>query len=139
MLASNWQADIIGASLRVFFRCSAWLISRPCSAQPSEAGVLLYVRPCVGRAARSTGIDKCDVPLLRFHEADALCEEGNAAKRLGFSGIGASCPSDVRFMYVVFPHTDDKVAMAEVVTKAFRDSLNSLAVLDGKLMFCARG
>lgn len=99
-----------------------------------EPEPLAYARSRVVHAARAAGIDALDVPSLNFRDPDTVKAEALTAKRLGFSGKGAIHPSNVRFIHAIFAPSDEEVARAEAVTKAFRESPNGLAVLDGRLV-----
>lgn len=101
---------------------------------PLEHEPLLYARSRIVHAARGAGVDVLDVPALAFRDLDAVRAEAAAARRLGFDGKAAIHPSNVALLNEVFSPTQAETARAEAVMKAYRESPNGLAVLDGRLV-----
>lgn len=101
---------------------------------PMEHEPLLFARSRVVHAAKLAGIDVFDVPSLAFRDLDMVRAETEAAKRLGFTGKGVIHPSNVAVVNAVFSPTAGEIDRAENVVKAYRDSPNGLAVLNGKLI-----
>ncbi len=95
---------------------------------------LLWARARVVHAAKLAGIDVLDVPSLAFRDLDQVRAETEAAKRLGFTGKAVIHPSNVAVVNAVFTPTPGEIDRAESVVKAYRDSPNGLAMVDGKLV-----
>jgi citrate lyase subunit beta/citryl-CoA lyase/(S)-citramalyl-CoA lyase len=126
--------DILAASPRTRF---ALFGAADLSAElgvPMEHESLLWARSRVVHAAKLAGIDVLDVPSLAFRDLDKVRAEAETAKRLGFTGKGVIHPSNVAVVNEVFSPTAEEIARAETVTRAYRESPDGLAVLDGKLI-----
>jgi len=95
---------------------------------------LLYARSRVVHAAASAGIDVLDVPYLDLEDLKGMEVEARLAKDLGFGGKGAIHPKQIAPLNGVFTPSDEEVAKAEKILKAFAEAGTGLVVVDGKLI-----
>lgn len=95
---------------------------------------LLYARSRVVHAAASAGLDVIDVPYLDLEDLDGMVIEAQKAKELGFSGKGAIHPKQIAALNEVFTPSQDEIAKAHRIIKAFEEADSGLVVLDGKLI-----
>lgn len=95
---------------------------------------LLYARSRVVHAAASAGLDVIDVPFLNLEDHDGMVEEARKAKSIGFSGKGSIHPKQIAALNEVFTPSDEEIARARRITRAFEDAGTGLVVIDGKLI-----
>jgi (S)-citramalyl-CoA lyase len=95
---------------------------------------LLYARSRVVHAAASVGIDVVDVPFLDLDDPEGMERDVRLALDLGFSGKGSIHPKQIPILNSVFTPSQDQVARARRVIKAFEEADTGLVVIDGKLI-----
>ena len=95
---------------------------------------LLYARSKVVHAAAGAGIDSIDVPFLDFGDMEGMNNEAKKSKNLGFSGKGSIHPKQIDQLNQVFTPSEEEVAYANKVIKAFNNASDGLVVVDGKLI-----
>ncbi len=95
---------------------------------------LLYARSRIVHAAAGAGVDVIDVPYLDLNDLDGMQEEAKLAAELGFSGKGAIHPSQIAILNRIFTPSEEDIAHAERIVKAFEEAETGLVVVDGKLI-----
>lgn len=95
---------------------------------------LLYARSRVVHAAASAGIDVIDVPYLDLEDPRGMQSEAALVRDLGFSGKGSIHPKQIPLLNDVFTPTENEIAHAKRVLKAFAEADTGLVVIDGKLI-----
>jgi citrate lyase beta subunit len=95
---------------------------------------LLYARSKVVHAAAGAGIDSIDVPFLDLGDMEGMNNEAKKSKNLGFSGKGSIHPKQIDQLNQVFTPSEEEVAYANKVIKAFNNASDGLVVVDGKLI-----
>lgn len=95
---------------------------------------LLYARSRVVHAAAGAGIDSIDVPFLDLQDMEGMNTEAQKSKNLGFSGKGSIHPKQIEQLNKVFTPSEEEIAYANKVIKAFNDVSDGLVVVDGKLI-----
>ena len=95
---------------------------------------LLYARSRVVHAAAGAGIDSIDVPFLDLQDMEGMNEEAQKSKNLGFSGKGSIHPKQIEQLNKVFTPSEEEIAYANKVIKAFNNASDGLVVVDGKLI-----
>ena len=95
---------------------------------------LLYARSRVVHAAAGAGIDSIDVPFLDLQDMEGMNTEAQKSKNLGFSGKGSIHPKQIEQLNKVFTPSEEEIAYANKVIKAFNDASDGLVVVDGKLI-----
>jgi citrate lyase subunit beta/citryl-CoA lyase/(S)-citramalyl-CoA lyase len=101
---------------------------------PNTASAMAYARARIVHAGRRFGLDVMDVPSLDFRNRDAVAEEAQAARVLGFTGKAAIHPATLAEINAAFTPSVEEIGYAERVIAAFQASPNGLAVLDGHLI-----
>jgi citrate lyase subunit beta/citryl-CoA lyase/(S)-citramalyl-CoA lyase len=101
---------------------------------PNTASAMAYARARIVQAGRRFGLDVMDVPSLDFRNRDAVAEEAQAARALGFTGKAAIHPATLAEINAAFTPSVEEIGHAERVIAAFQASPNGLAVLDGQLI-----
>ena len=95
---------------------------------------LLYARSRVVHAAAGAGIDSIDVPFLDLEDMEGMNNEAQKSKNLGFSGKGSIHPKQIQQLNIVFTPSEEEIAYANKVIKAFNEASDGLVVVDGKLI-----
>ena len=95
---------------------------------------LLYARSRVVHAAAGAGIDSIDVPFLDLEDMEGMNIEAQKSKNLGFSGKGSIHPKQIEQLNKVFTPSEEEIAYANKVIKAFNNASDGLVVVDGKLI-----
>jgi len=95
---------------------------------------LLYARSRVVHAAAGAGIDSIDVPFLDLEDMEGMNTEAQKSKNLGFSGKGSIHPKQIEQLNKVFTPSEEEIAYANKVIKAFNEASDGLVVVDGKLI-----
>ncbi|MAC41901.1 MAG: CoA ester lyase [Pelagibacterales bacterium] len=95
---------------------------------------LLYARSRVVHAAAGAGIDSIDVPFLDLEDMKGMNTEAQKSKNLGFSGKGSIHPKQIEQLNKVFTPSEEEIAYANKVIKAFNEASDGLVVVDGKLI-----
>ena len=95
---------------------------------------LLYARSKVVHAAAGAGIDSIDVPFLDLEDMEGMNTEAQKSKNLGFSGKGSIHPKQIEQLNKVFTPSEEEIAYANKVIKAFNEASDGLVVVDGKLI-----
>ena len=95
---------------------------------------LLYARSRVVHAAAGAGIDSIDVPFLDLEDMEGMNIEAQKSKNLGFSGKGSIHPKQIEQLNKVFTPSEEEIAYANKVIKAFNEASDGLVVVDGKLI-----
>lgn len=95
---------------------------------------LLYARSRVVHAAAGAGIDSIDVPFLDLEDMEGMNTEAQKSKNLGFSGKGSIHPKQIEQLNKVFTPSEEEIAYASKVIKAFNEASDGLVVVDGKLI-----
>ena len=95
---------------------------------------LLYARSRVVHAAAGAGIDSIDVPFLDLEDMKGMNNEAQKSKNLGFSGKGSIHPKQIDQLNNIFTPSEEEIAYANKVIKAFNDASDGLVVVDGKLI-----
>jgi len=95
---------------------------------------LLYARSRVVHAASGAGIDSIDVPFLDLEDMEGMNIEAQKSKNLGFSGKGSIHPKQIEQLNKVFTPSEEEIAYANKVIKAFNNASDGLVVVDGKLI-----
>ena len=95
---------------------------------------LLYARSRVVHAAAGAGIDSVDVPFLDLEDMEGMNIEAQKSKNLGFSGKGSIHPKQIEQLNKVFTPSEEEIAYANKVIKAFNNASDGLVVVDGKLI-----
>jgi len=95
---------------------------------------LLYARQRVVHAARLAGVDALDTPSLDFRNTAAVQAEAATARALGFTGKAVIHPATLAAVNAAFTPSDEEVARAEAVVRAWEASPTGLVVIDGKLV-----
>ena len=95
---------------------------------------LLYARSRVVHAAAGAGIDSIDVPFLDLQDMEGMNTEAQKSKNLGFSGKGSIHPKQIEQLNKVFTPSEEEIAYANKVIKAFNNASDGLVVVDGKLI-----
>ena len=95
---------------------------------------LLYARSRVVHAAAGAGIDSIDVPFLDLEDMKGMNNEAQKSKNLGFSGKGSIHPKQIDQLNNIFTPSEEEIAYANKVIKAFNEASDGLVVVDGKLI-----
>ena len=95
---------------------------------------LLYARSRVVHAAAGAGIDSIDVPFLDLEDMEGMNNEAQKSKNLGFSGKGSIHPKQIDQLNNIFTPSEEEIAYANKVIKAFNEASDGLVVVDGKLI-----
>jgi citrate lyase beta subunit len=95
---------------------------------------LLYARSRVVHAAAGAGIDVIDVPYLDLDDMPGMEREAQLAADLGFTGKGSIHPKQIAPLNAIFSPSEEAVAHARRVVKAFDEAESGLVVLDNKLI-----
>ena len=95
---------------------------------------LLYARSRVVHAAAGAGVDSIDVPFLDLEDMEGMNIEAQKSKNLGFSGKGSIHPKQIEQLNKVFTPSEEEIAYANKVIKAFNNASDGLVVVDGKLI-----
>ena len=94
---------------------------------------LVYARGSVVNAARATGKEVFDSPLMQYRDLDAVRRSAWISKRLGFSGKAAIHPSQVPVINQVFSPSEQEIADAKAVVARFRRHGGGAYGVDGSL------
>lgn len=95
---------------------------------------LFHARARLVQAARLAGVDVLDTPSLDFRNRAAVLAEAETARALGFTGKAVIHPATLGAVNAAFTPTDEEVARAEAVVRAWEASPTGLVVIDGKLV-----
>lgn len=95
---------------------------------------LLYARSRVVHAAALNRIAAIDMPSRDIDRPDALREEADRARRMGFAGKTAIHPAQISVIEEVFTPSPDQVAWARRVDQASQESGESAVMVDGKMV-----
>ena len=95
---------------------------------------LLYARSRVVHAAAGASIDSIDVPFLDLEDMKGMNNEAQKSKNLGFSGKGSIHPKQIDQLNNIFTPSEEEIAYANKVIKAFNEASDGLVVVDGKLI-----
>ncbi|MBT7076446.1 MAG: CoA ester lyase, partial [Pelagibacterales bacterium] len=95
---------------------------------------LLYARSRCVHAAASAGIDVIDVPYLDLEDPEGMQIAAEQAKSIGFSGKGSIHPKQIDQLNNIFTPSEEEIAYANKVIKAFNEASDGLVVVDGKLI-----
>ncbi|MDQ0771582.1 citrate lyase beta subunit [Streptomyces aurantiacus] len=95
---------------------------------------LLYVRAALVNAATAAGIPAIDAPAFHLDDPDALREEAERAKELGFFGKGAVHPRQAAVINEVFLPSETEIARARAIVAAGEKSGNSVTAVDGQMV-----
>lgn len=95
---------------------------------------LAYARSRVVHAGKRAGLDVMDVPSLDFRNAEAIRQEAERARCLGFTGKAAIHPAGITPINEVFTPSAEEIDEAKRLIAAFDASPNGLAVVDGQLI-----
>lgn len=91
-------------------------------------------------AARANGLRCMDGPYAAFKDADGLERAGRIARAMGFDGKQCIHPAQLPVVNAVFGPSDEEVARAEAVVKAYEDAVASgqgAATHDGRMIDAA--
>ncbi|NNF26348.1 MAG: CoA ester lyase [Gemmatimonadetes bacterium] len=95
---------------------------------------LLYARSRVVHAAALNRIAAIDMPSRDIDRPDALREEADRARRMGFAGKIAIHPAQVPVIEEVFTPSPEQVAWARRVDQASQESGEGAVMVDGKMV-----
>ncbi|MGI9627082.1 MAG: HpcH/HpaI aldolase/citrate lyase family protein [Longimicrobiales bacterium] len=99
-----------------------------------EWDALLYARSRVVHAAALNRITALDMPSRDLEDPDALREEAERARRMGFFGKTAIHPDQVPVIAEVFTPSAQKVAWAKRVVAALSGAQDGAVNVDGKMV-----
>ena len=91
-------------------------------------------------AARANGLRCMDGPYAAFKDAAGLERASRIARALGFDGKQCIHPAQLAVVNAVFGPSDDEVARAEAVVKAYEDAVaagQGAATHDGRMIDAA--
>jgi (S)-citramalyl-CoA lyase len=95
---------------------------------------LLYGRARVIGAAAAAGVGALDSVMLDIDAPDALRQEAERARRMGYTGKAAIHPRQLAPIHEAFAPTPDEVARARRIVAVYEESASGVAVLDGRLV-----
>ena len=91
-------------------------------------------------AARANGLRCMDGPYSAFKDATGLERAGKIARAMGFDGKQCIHPAQLPVVNAVFGPSDEEVARAEAVVRAYEDTVASgrgVATHDGRMIDAA--
>ena len=95
---------------------------------------LLYARSRVVHAAALNRIAAMDMPSRDIDQPEALRDEADRARRMGFTGKTAIHPAQIPVIEAVFTPSAEQVDWARRVTEAARGSRHGAVMVDGKMV-----
>lgn len=100
-------------------------LSMGIKAAPSLGGIVYHARCQVAMAARAAGVTAIDNVYLDIKDQDGLREESDQGKGLGYEGKACIHPNQVEHVNAVYTPTQEEVAYAEELVKAFEDAVRA--------------
>ncbi len=98
---------------------------------------IAYARAAMAVAARASGILALDTPFFAFRDPDALRENSQASRGIGFRGRFAIHPAQIDILNEVFSPSEDEISHARRVIEAFEEAVamgRGSTSLDGKVV-----
>ncbi len=98
---------------------------------------IAYARAAIAVAARAAGILALDTPFFAFRDPDALRENSQASRGIGFRGRFAIHPAQIDILNEVFSPSEDEISHARRVIEAFEEAVamgRGSTSLDGKVV-----
>ena len=99
-----------------------------------EWDALLYARSRVVLASALSGVSALDSPFMDVPALDALAEESDRTRRLGFVGKAAIHPTQVAVIQAAYTPADDDVAWARKVVASYKANEGGVLLVEGKLI-----
>lgn len=98
---------------------------------------IAYARSAIAIAARAAGILALDTPFFAFRDPDALRENSQASRGIGFRGRFAIHPAQIEILNDVFSPSAEEITHARRVIEAFEEAASvgrGSTSLDGKVV-----
>ena len=95
---------------------------------------LLFARGQIAAACARAGVQALDAPPAAIDDPDALRQETDRARRMGFTGRACIHPAQVAPVNGVYTPDAETVAQARRILAAFEAAAGGPALLDGKLI-----
>ncbi|MGK0298158.1 MAG: citrate lyase beta subunit [Gammaproteobacteria bacterium] len=95
---------------------------------------LAYGRARLVYAAKHAHVDVFDMPCLNFKDLEAVRNEAEHARLLGFTGKAVIHPSNIDIINRAFTPTREEMEEAQRFVDAYKKSTTGVAVIDGRLV-----
>lgn len=95
---------------------------------------LLFARGQIAAACARAGVQALDAPPAAIDDPDALRQETDRARRMGFTGRACIHPAQVAPVNAVYTPDAEAISHARRILAAFDAAAGGPAILDGKLI-----
>lgn len=95
---------------------------------------LLFARGQIAAACARAGVQALDAPPAAIDDPDALRQETDRARRMGFTGRACIHPAQVAPVNAVYSPDAEAISYARRILAAFDAAAGGPAILDGKLI-----